>query len=252
MSVGSLLHAEEYRLRGVNRCRRRTFAERKPSIFSDFSLRKVNNKERERIGWRQWSGGCPRSIRGSNKDKSGRCVQLKKGKRRWLQRLGGKKGQKRSTAAWGRTTRSTQGLAPQIVLSARTRLLGPSRDNEEGSLPWDDPSPGPAYLPSLTSGTWPSSVTTCGRRGRRCRSPSASLILPPLHWHLQQRLDTQQRGFQNYSLARGNDVNLAPELQCRPRPLLEIGTAVRLHPLAPAYSCRQMVRGSLPQWAESG
>ncbi|EDL28570.1 mCG146014, partial [Mus musculus] len=48
MSVGSLLHAEEYRLRGVNRCRRRTFAERKPSIFSDFSLRKVNNKERER------------------------------------------------------------------------------------------------------------------------------------------------------------------------------------------------------------
>nr|BAC36345.1 unnamed protein product [Mus musculus] len=43
---------------------------------------------------------------------------------------------------------STQGLAPQIVLSARTRLLGPSRDNEEGSLPWDDPSPGPD-LPAL-------------------------------------------------------------------------------------------------------
>lgn len=42
-------------------------------------------------------------------------------------------------------------------------------------------SRGPAYLRSFASGVWPPSVTTCGRGGQRCRSPSASLTprLPP-------------------------------------------------------------------------
>ena len=46
------------------------------------------------------------------------------------------------------------------------------------SPPWGhSPAPGQAYLPPLASGVRLSSVTTCGRRGRRCRSPSASVMV---------------------------------------------------------------------------
>lgn len=66
--------------------------------------------------------------------------------------------------------RSEPGSSVKVGLTKRVLVHG-----EEG------PSPGSAYLPSLASGAWPSSVTTCGRRGRRCRSPSASFILQPHH-----------------------------------------------------------------------
>lgn len=40
------------------------------------------------------------------------------------------------------------------------------------------PTPSQPHLPSLASCAGLSSVMTCGRSGRRCRSPSASFILP--------------------------------------------------------------------------
>ena len=61
------------------------------------------------------------------------------------------------------------------------------------SPPWGHgPAPGPAYLPPLASGVRLSSVTTCGRRGRRCLSPSASVMVlkrrsAPRADHLQPR-----------------------------------------------------------------
>lgn len=148
-------------------------------------------------------------------------------KRRWLQQLGCEEGQGKAAAARGRTAR----------VRARPRPADASRRSEprssvkvglmQGVLVHreDGPSPAPAYLPSLTSGAWPSSVTTCGRGGRRCRSPSASLILQ-LHHDSTACAGNERRGGQNrLHRARGNDVEPSDGEACRPRPFREIGTA---------------------------
>lgn len=132
-----------------------------------------------------------------------------------------------------------------------TRLLGQSGVNKEGSLPWDDPSPGLAYLPSLTSGIWPSSVTTCGRSGRRCRSPSASLILPNAPLIAPTLPALSSAGFQNHPLARGNDVQHGAGAAMQAPPLLEIGTVVRLHP-RPQPSAQAKNEGVPPSVSQVG
>lgn len=143
-----------------------------PVSFLTSLQRKV--KKREHKSGRQGSGqvavpGVPEDpARASRGD----------AKRRWLQQLGCEEGQGKAAATRGRTAR----------VRARPRPGDASRRSEprssvkvgliKGVLVHreDGPSPAPAYLPSLTSGAWPSSVTTCGRGGRRCRSPFASLI----------------------------------------------------------------------------
>lgn len=117
----------------------------------------------------QWPGGCPGSIRGSSKGKTGRC-------------------QKAMAPAAGVRGGTGKGRSSERADSPGARETSPRRSEPGSSVKVglmqgvlfhreDGPSPAPAYLPSLTSGAWPSSVTTCGRGGRRCRSPSASLIL---------------------------------------------------------------------------
>lgn len=162
----------EYTLRGGCRQKRISAGERPRYLFR---LPFKESEKRERESGRQGSGqvavpGVPEDpARASRED----------AKRRWLQQLGCEEG--KAAAALGRTAR----------VRARPRPADASRRSESSVKVGlmkrvlvhreDGPSPAPAYLPSLTSGAWPSSVTTCGRGGRRCRSPSASLIVQVHH-----------------------------------------------------------------------
>lgn len=88
-----------------------------------------------------------------------------------------------SSEKWVFLGDDTRGLGQGALHHIPRLLLLPSPLSRRIALHSSRPgssarSGSPAYLPSLASGAWPSSsVTTCSRRGRRCRTPSASLMV---------------------------------------------------------------------------
>lgn len=172
---------ESCRLCGCSRCGGWVFAgwpDGDPASFL------TSRKERQGrgTGVGQWPGGCPRSIQGAMEDdKVERRADNRKGEKATAPEAGlgarGSAARHRQGAQRARQAQPGRRVLPDRNRSPRLQSLAPRRAPDRRP-----PPPGPAYLPSLASGAGPSSVTTWGRKGRRCRSPSASLILRPQHW----------------------------------------------------------------------
>lgn len=170
----------EYTLSGGSRCRRGSPQGEDPCIFSDFPSRKVKNGNAKEAADRAVARWLSREYQRIQQGQVGK-MSKGDGSSSW----GARRDRERPQQREGGQPGCARDLAPQ------TRPAGQSPSVKVGLMQGvlvhreDGPSPAPAYLPSLTSGAWPSSVTTCGRGGRRCRSPSASLILQ-LHHRLHR------------------------------------------------------------------
>lgn len=164
---------------------------------------------------RQWPGGCPGSIRGSSKGKSGRCQKAMAPVAGVRGGTGKGRSSERADSPGARETSPCRRV-PQV----RAPVLGQSGVNAGGSRPqrgWSQSSSG------LTCPPWPPGPGLHPWRPAAAGAGAAAAHLPRSFCSCTTDstacAGNERRGGQNrLHRARGNDVEPSDGEACRPRP----------------------------------